>query len=567
MSTTVIVSPADWSSSLTGYYSVGLDGQEFAYQGAGNPYSISSVGEDSIRFELRDGDQHSWDAANGKTTERDELAMRSTIPYGTPLEISYDFMIEPGEPNTAYFMVIGQLHQNTVEGAPFWSPPFAIEMIGEKMAVVIYTTGADGQPVRTVLYEDTIDITRGEYYDIDIKAVFDPTGENGRLVVVRDGVTLVDYSGKLGYEGYDSVYWAEGIYRADNATETVAAVYADLDITTGNSVAFPDSADYIGAPVFELTALGAVDADGNRVATISGTAKVGTTVTLYEDGQAVGSAVVDQDGHFTVTASVAGSGTHELFAIASSEGRDGITGEPLTIFVGTAAELVAQFDQLVASDHLGAVVVTDTNTLIVTDAQYWSMRGSSAFNDALQNSDITYFVSYVVTGQTYDRMDMTYDKNGNVLVQSRYAGEQLVFRELTDAQTVTTSVWASDGALQTTVRESGVIVSQVSFNAAGVKITEVTYDTTGTKLASSYFDGTTGALTRQIDYSSDGSRLDTIYGVTGSNYTTQVLHYDAAGTLTAQERYNASGAIVHDEDIVGTTRTLTTWNTDRSSQT
>ncbi|MFG1279761.1 heparin lyase I family protein, partial [Xanthobacter autotrophicus] len=516
MSTYAIVTPDEWYSELTGYYSVSLDGEEFAYQGAGNSYSISSVGEDSVRFELRDGDQHSWDAANGKTTERDELAMRTTIPYGTAIEISYDFMIEPGDANTAYFMVVGQLHQNTVEGAPYWSPPFSIEMIGEKMAVVIYTTGDDGQPVRTVLYEDTIDITRGQYYDIDIKVVFDPTGENGRLVVVRDGVTLVDYSGVLGYEGYDSVYWAEGIYRSDNATETIAAVYADLDITTGDSVVFPDSADYIGAPAFELGSLAAVDADGNRVATISGTAKVGTTVTLYENGEAVGSAVVDEDGNFTLTVNVAGSGIHELYAIASSEGRNGITGEPLTIFVGTAAELVANYDELVASDNLGAIVVTDTDTLTVTDAQYRSMRDSSSFNDALQNADIKYFVSYVVAGLDYDRIDITYDKSGNILVQDRYDGEQLVFHELTDGQTVTTSVWASDGSLQTTVRVSGVIVSLVDYNAAGVKVIEVTYNAAGTMLAASYFDGTTGTLTRQIVYNSDGSHDDTTYGVSGS---------------------------------------------------
>ncbi len=152
----------------------------------------------AIRFELHDGDQAPWDADNNHASERIEIADRQPITYGTPLQVSYDFMLEPGQPNTAYFMVLGQLHQNVHEGALVVPPPFSITLTGEKMGISIGSSDANGNPVQQVIFTDAYDIQRGHNYDMDIKATFDPDG-NGRLVVTRDGVTIVDYMGPLGY--------------------------------------------------------------------------------------------------------------------------------------------------------------------------------------------------------------------------------------------------------------------------------------------------------------------------------------------------------------------------------
>ncbi|MFG1280420.1 hypothetical protein, partial [Xanthobacter autotrophicus] len=71
--------------------------------------------------------------------------------------------------------------------------------------------------------------------------------------------------------------------------------------------------------------------------------------------------------------------------------------------------------------------------------------------------------------------------------------------------------------------------------------------------------------TKTIAFHTDGSRTETQY-VSGSDYTTIVTDYSASNTVTSIERYDASGVIVYDQDISGTTTTLTVWNADRSKQ-
>ena len=58
---------------------------------------------------------------------------------------------------------------------------------------------------------------------------------NGTLKLWRDGVQIVNYTGPLGGEGggSDAYYWKEGVYRAPGGTNTMAADYSNLQITTG----------------------------------------------------------------------------------------------------------------------------------------------------------------------------------------------------------------------------------------------------------------------------------------------------------------------------------------------
>ena len=126
-------------------------------------------------------------------------------------------------------MVIGQFHADD----DTTSPPLAIEMVGEKMAVVVrYQLPGETSQKMFYAYVDDSDIQRGKYYDIKITARFS-NDDNGFVDVWRDGKQLVDYNGPLGY-GYD-VYWKHGIYR-EESKETLAVNYKNFSLTTDGGV-------------------------------------------------------------------------------------------------------------------------------------------------------------------------------------------------------------------------------------------------------------------------------------------------------------------------------------------
>ncbi len=74
------------------------------------------------------------------------------------------------------------------------------------MEIRIGFTGPNGEIEYRSVFTDAANIVRGKDYAMDIQAVFDPNG-NGHLVIARDGVKIVDYSGPLGYASQQSVYW------------------------------------------------------------------------------------------------------------------------------------------------------------------------------------------------------------------------------------------------------------------------------------------------------------------------------------------------------------------------
>lgn len=177
----------------------------YGAQTANRPYSLGTTG-DNLRFEVRSGDVWSVDTAN---KERSEIAMRDKLGFGTTYEISYKMTIEPGAANTADWLLLGQVHQTEDANDLGVSPPFAIQMVGEKMQIVVRSTNdrvTTTFPTTTVLYTDTADIERGHVYDMKLVLKFDPAG-NGYVQVVRDGVVLVTYNGPVGYNDAVGGYW------------------------------------------------------------------------------------------------------------------------------------------------------------------------------------------------------------------------------------------------------------------------------------------------------------------------------------------------------------------------
>ncbi|WOH67865.1 heparin lyase I family protein [Bradyrhizobium sp. BWA-3-5] len=209
------------SFSPTNGSSLTVDNSKYYVQNANQSWSLQEPNTDTLRFELRSGDHWSSSGYSDPTSaERSEAGGGTLYSAGTQINVSYEFMVEPGATNTAKWIVLGQMHEDSAG----YSPPFAVELVnGDHMAIDI-GTGSE-----VYLYKDPNPIERGHYYSMDVQVKFDANG-NGFLRVWRDGVQIVDYHGSIGTGA--ATYWKEGVYRSA-APETMAVNYRNLHITTG----------------------------------------------------------------------------------------------------------------------------------------------------------------------------------------------------------------------------------------------------------------------------------------------------------------------------------------------
>jgi Ca2+-binding RTX toxin-like protein len=212
-----------------------LDSQTFYTQNVGKTWNYQ-VANGVSRFEVRSGDSL---AGDGPTKERSEIAGAAKLQAGQTYQISFSVMVEAGANNNAAWMTLVQLQSTFDTGEAGHSPPFAIEMVGERMRIVTrdssaaISTTADTRYVQQ--YTDTTDITRGQWYDFTIQIKFDPFGQ-GHLEVWRNGVRLVDFTGALGFNDLIGAYFKEGVYR-ESAPETFAADFKNLKISTVETTA------------------------------------------------------------------------------------------------------------------------------------------------------------------------------------------------------------------------------------------------------------------------------------------------------------------------------------------
>lgn len=208
-----------------------LEPRTYNVQNAGKAWSYMTDG-DKMRFEVHSGDHWHRDRSG---VERSEIASFKKLAFDQTYTVNYKFMVEPGQPNTADWLVIGQVHSTHDSYDSGVSPPLEINLVGDRMQI----NARWSTPVQTswsnvdtrTLYIDTHDIQRGHWYDIKITMKFDPFG-NGMLGVWRNGVQLVNYKGLLGYNDETGPYWKHGIYR-EASPETVAANYSDFSLVKG----------------------------------------------------------------------------------------------------------------------------------------------------------------------------------------------------------------------------------------------------------------------------------------------------------------------------------------------
>lgn len=246
-----------------------LSNGTFHYRNADEAWSEGSPAEGTYRFEVRDGDYYTnpdvplaeSDAAQGKN--RSEITALQKLQEGRAFAFDFDFMVEPGAPNTADWLVLAQFHQtadtdadgNILDAAV--GPPLALVMRGERLEIIGRT---DPNPITTVtppnmsMFLGTDPITRGQFYNIRFEMVFDDAvGGEGMLRVFLDGVMIVDYTGPLGYNDAIGPYAQFGVYRSE-ADETFAAQFRDISLTSSEPA--PRSTAPLGLTGWTPTASG-----------------------------------------------------------------------------------------------------------------------------------------------------------------------------------------------------------------------------------------------------------------------------------------------------------------------
>nr|WP_249163123.1 heparin lyase I family protein [Bradyrhizobium diazoefficiens] len=187
-----------------------------------------------MQLEIRPGDHAYFDGSN---VDRAQLSQVNSIPFGTPIGIDFQFMMQPNGPNntfvnTASWADIGVIHDNgpstNTGSAPVW-----IGLDGDHLNVGINYRSATGNsvPGGQTLWTDPNPIVPGQYSDIRIEANV-TNNSSGYVKVWVNGTQAVNYQGPLGYG--NSTYWIPGIYRSADAPQTLTVDFHNMTLVTGS---------------------------------------------------------------------------------------------------------------------------------------------------------------------------------------------------------------------------------------------------------------------------------------------------------------------------------------------
>lgn len=477
-----------------------VDDTLFNVQNAGQDWSLTQVGTDSYRFEVRAGDTWMIDPS---TKNRSEISMRTDIAEGNAINVSYKMTIDPGAANTASFTTLGQFHQSESGGGQGLAPPFAIGLQGENMVITVAYRDATGKDVVETIFTDKAPVSRGSEYAFNIQATFDPDG-SAHLVVVRNGVTIADYSGKLGWPGQTGVYWKEGIYRSA-APETLAVTYSGLDIATKP----------VTIPPAPTTAVTYNQYDGNG--------KIAATVTTQPNGDKL---VQSFDASGSLTKVVDSKATGEL-----SITNYGIIGK-------SYVSETTQFDasgKIVALTGRHADGSLDYQQFRNADGSLdnwqYDAKGAVTRHEAIASSGVRDVYEYAIAGNATPSSHRSYDAQGVLrLMEQKYA----------DGTLSSSQSWNSDGStLLKTYSNAGVLTQSTFVAADGSKDISV-FGITGKSYVSTVSHYDAGGVVTAIERKHADGSLDYSYLKDASGTTTKT--FNAAGLLTKTEVVATSGA-------------------------
>ncbi|MFY9658490.1 MAG: heparin lyase I family protein [Methylocystis sp.] len=483
-----------------------IDGYSFCIEDCGAAYSIETIGTNTIRFQVNPGDVWSYDPT---TKNRSELASDIQIPYDVPLNISYVMQIEPGSVNSSQWCVLGQIHQQDTISA---SPPFEIDMNGNYMQVNIGYLNSAQQPTYLTVFQDSQPIVEGANYAFNISATFDASG-NGHLVVTRNGVTIVNYSGPLGYGGANGyLYWKEGIYESQTTT-TMAVDYSNLSITTGAAVTPPawngvqSYKLYDGSGNLVSTTTNQYDSSGNLLVSTVLLASGAKTVSTYDIvGEPYVSTVqqFNAQGTLTESTNTYADGSTDVHTYTGGT-FDGVAYASYD-FTYTAAGFTSLQTYYNAS---GAVVASESNQ---TNGGYVITLNGVRYDALTINADGSYDHYKVSPGVFYGA---NFNAEDNFYTASNVLQEQLFYN--TAGQLVASDVYQTNGGYSVTL--NGVRYDAVTINADG------SYD---------HYEVSPGVF-YGVNYNAE----DNLYSA--SNVLQEQLFYNTAGQVVASESYQTNG--------------------------
>jgi hypothetical protein len=220
-----------------------VGGDSYGVHTAGKSYSLTNPDSTTLRFEVHQGDRRLNDSSS---VDRSEVNAALSIPANTPINLSYQFMVEPNGPNgsfvnTAWFNIVGQFHSDDWASGVATSPPFAFQLAGDHLQIVARYCPTGGDPsngpnnnkTSLKLWTDPNPIQTGVYHNIQVQANFS-NDSKGYLAVSIDGKQVVNYHGPLGYGV--GTFWEYGMYRS-SAPETSAVDYRNVTLTYGSAAA------------------------------------------------------------------------------------------------------------------------------------------------------------------------------------------------------------------------------------------------------------------------------------------------------------------------------------------
>jgi hypothetical protein len=530
------------SSSFIANTKIKIGQQDYWVQDAGQDYSITQSATDAYRFEVRAGDV--WSAIDPNSINRSEFSSTRLIANGTPIHVAYTMNLEQGAANSANWTVLGQFHQNDVPNAPSNSPPFSINMNGEKMSVNVVYTSALGVSTSLNVFSDTADIIRGHDYAMDINVVFDPNG-NGRLILTRDGVKIVDYSGPLGYDTQQSVYWKEGIYRAAS-TETLAVTYSNLVLDTSAAIAsatlksagpqtvnqYSNTGDILSSTAFIY------DAIGNIVQKTITTLNKGSDVFEYGvTGKSYTSSYTSYDSSGSVNKLIRyhADGSLDYQQIKT------IDGTATTSFYDSLGALIDfQITQPDGSRAVSSYLVGQINPQSYVT---YNSAGQIIFSQVL-NADGSKTIRHGgIVGQAYTSDLMEYDATGRLyLLKQFYANGNVSFLQNVSVNgVITVTNYDSLGGI------NSVLVTQTD----GSKSLS-TYGIDKTRPASYQTYDAAGKLTLNDIFNADGTRKTQHFGIIGQAYTSDTLDFDATGKLVLLRQFHVDGSLSYQQSVSDT---------------
>jgi Ca2+-binding RTX toxin-like protein len=217
--------PTNWTTSTSFNDSFVMDGTSW-YVDGNRSWAFDEPVDGTLRFEVRDGQVFSKPGySDPSTTNRSEIYSQARHSDGTPIRLSYDFMMEPGAAVSSNWMVVGQLHANTPS-----TPPLQLVFQGNDQLKLIGNWGDHTDVSGKVLWQMSAPLPRGQWHNVQMDVTFG-ANNTGSVDLWFNGQHVVDYNGPLGYSAQTDTYWRQGIYRHDpsGATETQAMQVRNLD--------------------------------------------------------------------------------------------------------------------------------------------------------------------------------------------------------------------------------------------------------------------------------------------------------------------------------------------------